>query len=171
MFKVTNIKVSLKIKFVCLDTVQKTLKNSGIEFKSYMNFLVFKHIYTYILFKSKNTVVNHLNITNIKNHEDILNAIIKLQDINIISTDSVVSQTVDNITASFSIITKFKFTDILTKFKSISKVTYNNEKFPGIFLKFDIGTVIIFHTGKCIIIGCKSTENIECLVKIVHANI
>lgn len=171
MYNVTNIKLSLKIRFICLDTVEQILKKLNLGIKSYPNFLVFKKNYTFVLFKSKDCIQNHLNVTNIKKYENIEDAIYTLKFLLNFEVNDIFSTTIDNITASFSIQRSFKFLDVLETFKSLSKVTYNNEKFPGIFLKFDIGTVIIFHTGKCIVIGCKSLSNIECLVKIIHANI
>ena len=171
MYNVTNIKLSLKIKFICLDTVQNILKNLNISVKSYPNFLVFRQTYTFILFKSKDCIRNHLNVTNIKEYTNIETSINILKTLLNYDISDIFSTTIDNITASFSIKSSFNFLDILNKFKDISQITYNNEKFPGIFLKFDLGTVIIFHTGKCIVIGCKSLINIECLVKKIHANI
>ena len=50
-------------------------------------------------------------------------------------------------------------------------IKYNNEKFPGVFLKFKIGTVILFHSGKLVIVGCKNIENIECLISKICAHI
>lgn len=171
MYNVTNVKLSLKIRYICLDTVENILNKLNISVKSYPNFLVFRKTYTFILFKSKDKIRNHINVTNIKKVENLDAAINTLKDILDFKSADIFSTTVDNITASFSVKTDFNFLDILEKFKTFAKVTYNNEKFPGIFLKFKFGTVIIFHTGKCIIIGCKSLPDIECLVKKIHANI
>lgn len=168
MFKITNVKLSLKVSFNCLDTVSNLLKDKNISCKSYNNFIVFKTQYTYILFKSKNNIQNHLNITNISNLDEIDQAINIYKNI---SNSTIISQIIDNITASFSLKDTFEFLNVIDKFNSIAKVSYNSEKFPGIFIKFDIGTVIIFHTGKCIIIGCKSIENLEWLVEKIHAHI
>jgi Transcription factor TFIID (or TATA-binding protein, TBP) len=168
MFKITNVKLSLKVSFNRLDTVSDVLKTENITCKSYNNFIVFKNKFTYILFKSKNNQHNHLNVTNIPNFEEIDQAVNSYKNI---TNSSVISQTVDNITASFSLKNKFNFLEIVEKFSDIAKVTYNSEKFPGIFIKFDKGTVIVFHTGKCIIIGCKSIENLEWLVSKIHVHI
>lgn len=169
MFKITNVKLSLKISFSCLDTVIQNLSSKEIQYKSYNNFIVFKNIYTYILFKSKDKIQNHLNITNISNLEKVENAICIYKDM--FQSVNIISQTIDNITASFTLNKSFNFLDVIENFKDIAKVSYNSEKFPGIFIKFPIGTVIIFHTGKCIIIGCKSVDNLEWLVKKINAYI
>lgn len=171
MYIVTNVKLSLKIRFICLDTVKQILSDLNICIKSYPNFLVFKKIYTFVLFKSKDNIQNHLNVTNIKRHENIEDVILTFKTLLNLEESDILSTTIDNITASFSIQSSFKFFDVLKNFKTLSKVTYNNEKFPGIFLKFKLGTVIVFHTGKCIVIGCKNLSDIECLVKEIHANI
>lgn len=171
MYNVTNVKLSLKIRFICLDTVKNILTKQNISVKSYPNFLVFRNIYTFILFKSKDKIRNHINVTNIKKLENIEEAISAITELLDIEKDDIFSTVIDNITASFSVKKDFNFLDILEKFKTLANITYNNEKFPGIFLKFQSGTVIIFHTGKCILIGCKSLPDIECLVKQIHANI
>jgi len=41
------------------------------------------------------------------------------------------------------------------------KVKYNNEKFPGMFLKLDLGTIIIFHTGSLICIGVNNPSDLD----------
>lgn len=171
MYKISNVKLSLKIQYVCLDTVQKQLELKSIKYKSYNNFIVFKNVYTFILFKSKDKERNHLNVTNIKTVEDRVNVIEVFKISTLGDNISILSVNIDNITASFKILKTFNFTGILNKFVSLAKVTYNSEKFPGVFLKFDCGTVILFHTGNCIIIGCKVIENIQWLMNQIHVNI
>lgn len=163
-FKITNIKVSVKIQSVCLGTVQSNLKSGKIEHKNYGNFLVIKHKYTYIVFKKGKQKNNHINITNIKTFEAIPLALFELQQLvkNIRIEEKTL--TIDNITASIDI---EKPVDLILTSKILeknSKVSYNTEKFPGLFAKYSIGTLIIFHTGKCIIIGAKTKSAIECLV-------
>ena len=55
--------------------------------------------------------------------------------------------------------------------KKFPKIKYNNQKFPGLFITFERGTAIIFHSGKIVIVGCKTTKHIKCIMKNIVANI
>ena len=163
-YKITNIKVSIKIKSVCLDTVQNILESSNIKNNNYGNFIVVKNKYTFIIFKQGKQNNNHINITNIKSFEDISDAIKLLQQILV---DTIVEEKtlkIDNITASIDILKPVDLISTSKIFERFSKVSYNTEKFPGLFAKYLIGTLIVFHTGKCIVIGAKTKKDIECLV-------
>jgi TATA-box binding protein (TBP) (component of TFIID and TFIIIB) len=84
---------------------------------------------------------------------------------------SVISKSVDNIIASTSVDKKLDLCLICSSgvFKSIK---YNNEKFPGLFIKFEnLGTAILFHSGKIVIVGSKTRNNIECLIQKIYARI
>ena len=169
-FKITNIKLSLKTSFICLSSVQTLLLKKDllgskkISVKEYANFLVIKHIFTYVLFKSSNKEINHCNITNVSKFSDIDYAcdhFLKtlLQELNVTE----IFRRVDNISATLNLFLKINIHDIIPYFKSKCNIGYNSEKFPGVFLKFKEGTVIIFHTGKCVFIGCKTKRSLECL--------
>lgn len=162
--KITNIKLSLKTTFILLDSVKKLLKNQNIDFKEYPNYIVLKNKYTYVYFKSACGEINHLNITNVKNFKDIdssvnyfLNVLMKSLEI------SEVYRRVDNISASLNLNLTLNLLDIVNYFEKVCCVSYNTEKFPGVFLKFEKGTIIVFYTGKCIFIGCKNSYNLKCL--------
>lgn len=158
LYKITNIKLSLKTSYICLDSVRKQLDNK--EIKCYSNFIVLRDKYTYIIFKSKDLVTNHINVTKIGKFEDVPESIIK-----ILSLLQVIEQkrVVDNITVSLNLHKEINL-NCLPDFSSIIAKSYNTEKFPGVFLKFDCGTIILFHTGKCILIGVKKESDIECLI-------
>lgn len=164
-FKITNIKLSLKTTFILLDSVKSHLKSKKVDFKEYPNYLVIKNIFTYVFFKSgENSELNHLNITNVKSFEKIDEAVnyffeVLLQGVQIFE----VYRRVDNISASLNLNFKINLVNVVDYFKNICCVSYNTEKFPGVFLKFNKGTVIIFHTGKCIFIGCKNVFGLKCL--------
>ena len=165
-FKITNIKLTLKTSFICLNTVKKFLQKKKINFKEYQNFLVIKNKYTYVYFKTSDGEINHLNITNVPEFSKIdfaSNHILK----NILKPLKIkeIYRRVDNISASLNLNNKINLLDIVSYFKKICQVSYNTEKFPGAFLKFKQGTIIIFHTGKCIFIGCKFIRNLKCLEK------
>lgn len=163
LYKITNVKVSIKIQEICLDTVSRNLEEKNILFKKYPNYIVIQDIYTFIVFKTsckKKNSISHVNITKIPTLFEVDTAKKHLKDL----FDGVVIKekpVIDNITVSLDIkkdLTPEKIQDIFDK---VCKITFNKETFPGIFLKFTNGTAIIFHTGKCIIIGCKNLVDVN----------
>jgi len=40
-------------------------------------------------------------------------------------------------------------------------VKYNNQKFPGLFIKYKKGTALVFFSGKVVIVGCKNQTEIK----------
>jgi TATA-box binding protein (TBP) (component of TFIID and TFIIIB) len=83
---------------------------------------------------------------------------------------------IDNITGSIDLKKEIHIENLINSirtskdrnFKSI-KITYNNEKFPGVFLKqVRVGTIIIFYSGKVVLVGCKTREDLECLASLTH---
>lgn len=172
MLKVTNFKISLKVEPICLDSVSEIAKQFNIKFKRYNNFIVVHEQYTYIIFKSGKSLNNHINVTKIKLFEDIKNSqqllfskILKHLNSNIISYK------IDNITASYNLNRKINIDTIIEIFKNLCEVRYNNETFPGVFLKHIHGTIIIFHSGKTILIGSKDLSKLKCLTHFLIANI
>ena len=163
-YKITNIKISVKCRNVCLDTVKQFLSENSIPYKQYNNYIVTSLNYTYIIFKKniKNIEdICHVNITKLNNLDCLSEAI---NNIKILSKEtSICSYTIDNITVSKNFNTSIKLLDLLSRLPSDIRATYNSETFPGVFLKFPnkIGTAILFHTGKCVLLGCKKVNHIE----------
>lgn len=163
VYQITNIKVSLKINPLCLSSVQKELKSQNIPFSTYTNFIVVRKIFTYIIFKTGTQKNNHVNITKINSESAIITAIEILQTL--LTNVVIQKQTVDNITASTNLHKPILLTHLPNIYRNIDCIiSYNPEKFPGLFIKVKNGTIIIFHTGKCIIIGAKTLNDIECLI-------
>ena len=163
LYKITNIKISVKTTFICLNTVVDKIKD--LNYKRYNNFVVFRDIFTYVIFKSSKGENNHINITKIKTFDEITCAIKHLLDVLCVSE---IKRKIDNITVSLNLHKKVDLKN-LPSFEHCLSVSYNSEKFPGVFIKFNCGTIILFHTGKCIFIGIKKEEDIECLIsKIVN---
>jgi Transcription factor TFIID (or TATA-binding protein, TBP) len=167
-FKITNIKISVKCRNICLDTVKEFLCVSQIPFSRYNNYLVVKHKYTYIIFK-KNIKscedIYHVNITKLKNFDFLSEAIHNVKVICVGATIS--SYTIDNITVSKNFNKKINILHLLANLPPEIKATYNSETFPGVFLKYPkkIGTAILFHTGKCVLLGCKTVNAIESILE------
>lgn len=162
-YKITNVKVSVKIGEVCLDTVAKKLKEKNIVFKQFQNYLVIQNVFTFIIFRSSYKLKSslcHVNITKIPTVNDIERAKSHLEELlNIEKT--VQPFNIDNITASIDLGLTILPEKIISIFNKDCKITFNKETFPGVFLKFEKGTAIIFHTGKCIVIGCKNITDVE----------
>lgn len=77
--------------------------------------------------------------------------------------------TVDNISATgFFQPIKDNFVKIISQLHLISKVhnkvlkvNYNNQKFPGLFIKTKLAMVIAYKSGKFVIVGCGNTESLK----------
>lgn len=167
MYRIANVKVSIKTSPLFLDTVYKNLFSQSIVCKQYNNFLVVKSKFTYIIFKTNKNRENHINITKIPSIKNIFEAV---ELIKVLTDCQVTSQTIDNIIATTNHKSKISLKEVIEK-KIFSAVKYNNEKFPGLFLKFEEGTAILFHSGKIVLVGCKTVKNIECLLTYITANI
>lgn len=165
LYKIANVKVSIKTSALVLDNVIKKCMEKALYCKNYNNFLVCKNVYTYIIFKQNKNNENHINITKIPNLDSVSHAIKCIQDL---TNCLVLSQTVDNIIASTSCQKQLNLKEIS---KLFANVKYNNEKFPGLFIKFKKGTVILFHSGKIVIVGSKNEQDIQCLIQNIFAHI
>lgn len=181
--KITNIKVSLNIQYKSLDSVEKDCLRNNLFFKKYNNFIIIKSCFIYTVFKnSKKNFNNHVNITKIKSFEELSLAIDFLKSIDFIVIEESIKT--DNITGSLNINKEIFLIDLIDSLNKNNYneenntiiLKYNNEKFPGLFVKVKnnqknkVGTIIIFHSGKIIFVGCKTIENLKCLSQIVHAH-
>lgn len=161
-YNIANVKVSLKTSKIFLDNVCDIALEKNLYCKNYKNFIVLKSKFTYIIFKSKGEQSeSHINITKIPTTASILEAI---EVIKSLIACSIISYKIDNIIATTNLQRHINLSSIASsgKFKNLK---YNNEKFPGIFIKFKLGTVILFHSGKLVIVGCKSVCSVECLIR------
>ena len=162
-YKIANVKVSIKTTPLFLDNVVLKCLEENLYCKNYNNFLVVKKIYTFIIFKTNKNSENHINITKIASLDLVVDAI---ATITYLTKCEVLSQTIDNIIASTSFKRQIDLQSISNRFPSVK---YNNEKFPGLFIKYKIGTAILFHSGKIVIVGAKKEKDIECLIQNICA--
>ena len=164
MFQIRNIKISLKLDCLDYSLLKGFLKNVSV----YNNFLVLKDKYTYILFKPKDKEsISHLNITKIPNFSAINESVengIEFFGGKIIP-DSI---KIDNITATHYLNRPVSLSKLYSEFSSKVKLGYNNDVFPGLHYKTSQGTAVIFHSGKIIIVGCKTEEQILKIIKTVE---
>lgn len=155
-FKITNVKISVKTSSFSLNNENL---NNIVNIKKYDNFSVFKIKYTYVAFKTNKHGENHINITNIPAIDLIQDAINILCDIIPICVQS---YKIDNIIATYSMPKTINL-HLLCEQKVFKNIKYNNEKFPGLFIKEKCGTIIVFHSGKIVYVGCKTQEDIKWL--------
>ncbi len=75
MFEVKNIKISLKISKIPLNSVINQFEVENIQYKIKNIYIILRNIFVYILFKPKNSEISHVNITGIPNVESISKSI------------------------------------------------------------------------------------------------
>ena len=168
VFTIGNVKVSVKTCMLPLHIVCEKLKTFQIPFQEHNNFIVAKSKYTFIIFKAKlNCNTNHINITKIPCLSKIADAVGEIETL----LNCITSQlTIDNISATSTYPEKLDLVQIVNKEK-FCQIKYNNQAFPGLFLKFNLGTAILFHSGKINIVGCKREKDLEWILKEIYANI
>lgn len=161
MFKQKNVKISIKIREISLNSVIEYLNVNNREYKTKSNYIIIKSKYIFILFKPKNRMISHINVTKISNLDEVNTAVDNLI-IEIFPTFEICiyKVVIDNITAVYDTSKTIKLPEIIENNKGLYRITYNNEKFPGMFIKFEVGTLIIFYTGKVIAVGCKTNDQL-----------
>ena len=168
MFLIRNIKVSVKVQALILNNALSVLENNNIKTKEYGNFITFKtNNYTFVLFRTGKLKETHVNITQIPDFTSINKAINCLEQL---IKCNVISYVVDNIIATSDLKRSLSLQTVITH-KKFKRMKYNNEVFPGLFVKFIKGTIILFHTGKIVIVGCKSISDIQWILNAIHAKI
>jgi TATA-box binding protein (TBP) (component of TFIID and TFIIIB) len=159
MFEIKNIKISLKVKKVSLNSVLSVLDHERVKYVFKNNYIIIKRKYVFVVFKPKDQRIHHINITGIKEISGINKSICLLKLVNIVP----IFYKIDNITASYNHNCTINLIDILNKTKNLYPVKFNKEKFPGLFIKVKLGTFIIFHTGKINLVGCQNVCDIQLL--------
>ena len=157
-YRISNVKVSLKTSPISLNSVFSECT------KNCKNFIVLKKKYTYVIFKTNKESVNHVNIKKIPSLDKVFDLIEYLRNF---FDFKVIKLSIDNIIASLKLSHCIDLVSICEK-KLFQSMKYNNEKFPGLFVKFKEGTAILFHSGKVVLVGCKNEENLKCLTTNIY---
>ena len=125
-----------------------------------------KKTYVYIIFKSRrNSKSYHVNITKIPRTEEIRPSIEELNSV--ITNDFIVtSYRVENLTYSLDVGYALPLMDVFELIKRknadiVKKVRFNPERFPGMFVTLESGTVLVFSSGKMVIIGANTSEKMR----------
>jgi len=167
MVSVKNIKISVKVKKLCLRETSERLVEQNITVKTYLNYITFHHKFSFVLFKQSKCGTNHVNVTKIKDYSHVHEAIATLK---VVSGAEILSHRIDNIIATHSCPHSINLSDLITQ-NAFECMKYNPESFPGLFVKSDVGTVIIFHSGKLVIVGCKNLDQVWLLFQLVCTKI
>lgn len=166
-YTISNVKLSVKTSnSYTLEELLNLCKEHNLQYKKFHNFVVILCKFKYIIFKKGKKSVNHINITHIKNNYEISDAITFLKS-NLDIDVEVSSCIVDNITVSALCPHKVNLPNFFLSNKDL-KLSYNNEKFPGLFVKLGNGTIILFSSGKFVIVGIKDESKIADLVKLIR---
>ncbi len=157
----TNIKLSCTI--ILADEGPLSL-NKDVSQKVFSNFTVVRKQYVYTIFKTRgNNKSYHVNITKVPSRADIKISLSLLTDI-ISNRFSVQTWEINNLTCSFRAGFEIPLPDVFDKLRKesyVKKVRFNPERFPGMFVTFEANTVLIFSTGKMVIIGAKSEDAVK----------
>ena len=157
---VSNVKISCKI---CTLNASQLSFNTDNTIKEYNNFIVVKNKFAYIIFTKSTTFRNyHVNITKIPSLDQIPNALKELNNI-INETFSIKNIKIENLTCLHHLNLNINLLETFKKFQShlfpeVIYVRYNAEKFPGIFVKLNKCSILIFSSGKLVVIGASSEE-------------
>ena len=154
----TNIKFSCTI--ILIDEGPLSL-NKDVPRKVFSNFTVVRKQYVYTIFKTrKNDKSYHVNITKVPSRADVKISLSLLTDI-ISNRFYVKSWEINNLTCSFRTNFEIPLPDVFDKLRKencVKKIRFNPERFPGMFVTFKANTVLIFSTGKMVIIGAKTED-------------
>ena len=174
--KVTNIKVSINCSKISLDSVKDICEKNNLKTKVFSNFIISESKFVYTIFRSKqNNNYNHINITKIKTKKELIESIKLLKYLNIIIIKKTLK--IDNVTGSLDLKKQIILKELVNliykyQFNGSIDISYNNEVFPGLFIKVKqenkkIGTIIIFHSGKVVFVGIKSIKKLKCLESLI----
>lgn len=164
---IRNIKLSVKIPACPLDIAIARLTSKKVEFKIFGNFLTFKKRYSFVIFRPSTDNTSHVNVTRVPKFG---HAIVKsLTTLSKLLNCSILNHSVDNIIATEDLKKKLNL-KLLAEINA-ERVIYNSERFPGLFMRFEHGTCILYHSGKVVIVGCKTVSRVKKIKAWLTANI
>jgi len=159
MYKISNVKISFTCKFdyftyYYLKSFAKKITNTYIILKDK------KNRYTYTMYRYNKTGNKHsrtINITGIKSFDLILHAVRTFQSL-ALDSFSCEQIRIDNSTASGLLSHKLDFVKLAKAINNKYVLKHNLSLFPGAFIRLQNNNknVILFPSGKFILVGCKS---------------
>ena len=180
----SNFKISTKLKSLTLNYIEQQCLNKDIANKRFSNFICFKinrkkkrlkknpdqpDYFAYSIWKKNECLqINdpfdircetlQCNVTKIKKNE-ITKCLRKLERLLRISIEKT-NYTVDNITATIHVGFKINLRKFEKQTARTEDVRYNPEGFPGLVIKKNKLTYVVFSSGSINIVGGKSKEQI-----------
>ena len=167
LLKPNNIKLHFQIETACLSALKVFLLGCELVTKQKPSFCVLK--YNSLIFTCFYS--GHINVTGIKTLENICQCVESFASKTNIPLQSFSAPVVDNISAKYE--TKKQKINLnilkssLVKDSRIISLKYNRERFPGLFIKTLMGTVIWFPTNSIISVGSKNTSDLSFLDNLI----
>lgn len=168
---IKNIKSS--IVFACSEDwktcVIKNLQKNNVSFKERGNIFIIKSFINLCIIENKKCSENivkdiylkksiHVNLSGVKSFEAHESIISFIHSTYFDKKWVILKSQIDNTTSTFLFPLSINLKSV--KERNLN-VKYNPEKFPGLFLRTNFGTSVIFGNGKVNIIGCKNLEQIK----------
>lgn len=158
-YLITNIKLSIKLNIIRtlkLSDIDCLLQEGCVNSKLTRNFLVVRDKYVYIIFPN-----GHVNITGFRRHIDIRESILIIKMLLSI-TAKIKKCNVDNISCKFKLPNTINLPQLYkVEIPNALRKSYNTERFPGMFLKYPRGTLIVFASGSIVAVGVKDVEGLS----------
>jgi len=161
MFTIKNVKISIQIEEISLEYLRNYLSTHCIIFEEKSNFLIIKQSNIFLFYKLKKGITKHINATKISSLTNIEHCVSSLKTL--LPFLHIINVNVDNISSNYSHYNTLNIPNIITQCKDNYILTYNRERFPGLYIKFTNGTLILFHTGKIISLGAKTQSDLNIL--------
>ena len=161
-YRINNFKISFKLQYYSRRCLSRLLSRHASRITLFANFSVLRSsVFVYTLFES-----GHVNCTKISDVTSIGRAILHLLRLfpgrgHRHRTPKVIGLSLDNISAHGTLWESSKF---LAKVKRHLKAKYgldsqyNPQKFPGLSVRINGTTFVLFQNGKFLAVGSKSTK-------------
>jgi TATA-box binding protein (TBP) (component of TFIID and TFIIIB) len=160
---VNNIKASIRLKDEDIVQLGKILKIKDVTV--HKNMLTLRDSYTYVIFPESGFV----NICGIKSFDDVPNVIDKMcKDFSLDKTKLRCEITIDNVCASGDFKREIELCCLQEKIYCNKGFTvYKNQNYsPSAICKStSFGTILVFSSGKYIIVGAKTLQDVERIFK------
>ena len=161
----SDVKLS-NVKLSCLIELDKgevfSVEEDKADVKRCSNFIVAKRRFVYTIFKTKKSARKyHINVTKIPSEKKINAALANIKYV-IHSKFQILQWRKENITCSVNTnraIPLFQVFSPLEKQPYVKKLKFVPDRFPAMFVSMNQNTVLMFSTGKMVIIGGKSKND------------
>lgn len=175
--KICNVKFSLKVQWDLSFNTDGTGPPfcSRVTASRYPNFWVVKdRRYTFIIFVGKKGL-HHVNVTRVPDLDHVPSAREDFEACFTSSPTVIQPPSVDNLTCLSQASGPLDLFHVHQRVLAqpppgLERARFNLEQFPGLFLKFKNpnGTLLLFSSGKIVIVGCRLTSTVQDLLQRLH---